>query len=229
MPRAATKRSVVNLSLAVALIVFGGLALMMTGCGDDQTATSVTSSSMSAAPEDTAGTATEGAGGATASTEAAVTMQDGSGGQRLVVGGKEAGEYEQALPELEKAAAADPQNVEALQELAIAQYNLNKYDEAAATYEKMLAIKDDAFTRNNYANVLRDSGKTEEAKAAYRQAIATDGALVTPYINLASLLISDGDIDAAKTLIEQGIAATQGDDQTRLQKFLSDLEAAGKG
>lgn len=229
MPRAATKRSVVNLSLAVALIVFGGLALMMTGCGDDQTTTSVTSSSMSAAPEDTTGTATEGAGGATASTEAAVTMQDGSGGQRLVVGGKEAGEYEQALPELEKAAAADPQNVEALQELAIAQYNLNKYDEAAATYEKMLAIKDDAFTRNNYANVLRDSGKTEEAKAAYRQAIATDGALVTPYINLASLLISDGDIDAAKTLIEQGIAATQGDDQTRLQKFLSDLEAAGKG
>ncbi len=89
--------------------------------------------------------------------------------QTLVVDGDTSEEYEAALPSLEAAVAADENDLAALQDLAVAQFQTGRYEEAAATYERMLAIQENAFVRNNYANVLRDWGKTDEAEKQYRK------------------------------------------------------------
>ena len=48
----------------------------------------------------------------------------------------------------------------------------------------MLAIQENAFVRNNYANVLRDWGKTDEAEKQYRKAIDIDPTLTLSLIHI---------------------------------------------
>ena len=139
-----------------------------------------------------AGTNENGATTTTVASTATTANTSSSGPERLVVGGKMPEEYAAALPELEKAVAAKPTDLAALQQLAIAQYNTGKYEQAATTYQKMLQLKDDAFTHNNYGNVLRDWKKLDEAKAEYEKAISGDAKLTTAYINLASVLAAEG-------------------------------------
>ena len=64
-------------------------------------------------------------------------------------------------------------------------------------YEQMLKLGEDPMLRNNYGNMLRDLGKTEEAKAAYRKALEEDPKLVVAYVNLAALLATEGKKDEA--------------------------------
>ena len=149
-----------------------------------------------------------------------------SDSQRVVVGGKSVEEYEAALPDLEKAVENAPNDLGALQELAIAQYNTGRYEEAAATYQKMLAIKDDAFTRNNYGNVLRDWKRPEEAKAQYEKAISLDPLQTNAYINLAGVFVSEGHVDDAVKVLDRGLAVLTGDDKTRLEKYKEQLSAS---
>ena len=146
--------------------------------------------------------------------------------ERLVVGGKTAEEYEAALPDLERAVETAPEDLAALQELAIAQYNTGRYEEAVTTYQKMLELKDDAFTRNNYGNVLRDWKKLDEAKAEYEKAISTDPTLVTAYVNLASVLAAEGNTSEAVAVLDRGLTAVTGEDKDRLESFKERLAAA---
>lgn len=213
---------------AFGIVVLLVLAMLWVGgCSDgDATATSVTSSSISAGPESDSTQTTSQTDGLSAGDGA--LLEGASGEQRFVVGGQSAEEYEKSLPSLEEKVAAEPSNTDLLLDLAVAYYNLNRFEEAAATYEKLLALADDAFTRNNYGNVLRDWGKTDEAKAAYLQAIATDKTLITPYLNLVTLCVKEGDIETAKAAVKQGVAAMQGEDKAKLEQVLTQLEDLGK-
>ena len=161
-----------------------------------------------------------------AAASSVTTIPAGSDGvQRLVVGGGTVEEYEAALPDLEKAVEAAPDDLAALQELAIAQYNTGRYEEAAVTYQKMLQLKDDAFTRNNYGNVLRDLKKIEEAKAEYEKAISADASLATAYFNLASVLVAEGNMTEALKVLDRGLAVITGEDKTRLETYKEELSA----
>jgi tetratricopeptide (TPR) repeat protein len=141
----------------------------------------------------------------------------------LVVGGSTPEEYEASLPGLEAEVEAAPENLDVLQELAIAQFQTGRYEEAAATYEKMLAIKDDAFTRNNYANVLRNWEKIDEAKAQYQQAIATDPTLAVAYVNLAVVLSQQGDNAGALDILESGLKKVAEEDKASLESLVGRL------
>ena len=117
--------------VTIGVIILIALAGTMAACGDGGTDTTAsTSSSVSAGPTTESTAAADAGGTATASEE------------RVVAGGEDAEEYTVQLPELQKALEADPDNLETLQQLAIAQYNTSAYEEAAATYEKMLALED---------------------------------------------------------------------------------------
>ncbi len=207
MTKAVRKGRVAILVLAV----LAATALLATGCSsaDDTTTTTAAESSN-----------TTLAGSATS---VSVGSEEP---QRLVVGGKTAEEYEAALSDLEKAVKATPDDLTALQELAIAQYNTGRYEEAAATYQKMLQLKDDAFTHNNYGNVLRDWNKVDEAKAEYEKAISSDPTLVTAYLNLASVLAAKGEMSEALAVLDRGLAATTGEDKERLETFKQKLTEA---
>jgi Tfp pilus assembly protein PilF len=160
-----------------------------------------------------------------AATSSGITASSGEP-QRLVVGGKTAEEYEAALPDLERAVEAAPEDLAALQELAIAQYNTGRYEAAATTYLTMLELKDDGFTHNNYGNVLRDWEKLDEAKVEYEKAISTDPTLVTAYVNLASVLAAEGSTSEAVAVLDRGLAAVTGEDKERLESFKERLTGA---
>ena len=173
-------------------------------------------------------TATTSAGSQTTSSASASTSgTTGAGASSTIVeGGQSTTDWQAQLPQLQKAVQDNPTDLTALQALAVAQYQLKKYDDAAATYEKMLAIKDDALTHNNYGNVLRDAGKNDSAIAQYQKAIAGDSTLVVAYINLAVMYSTVGDLTNADKVLSQGIAATSGDDQTRLKTIKDKLDKA---
>jgi tetratricopeptide (TPR) repeat protein len=200
--------------VALALVTLLLLGLVAPGCSgtDENGATTTTVAS-------TATTAQTGSSGSTTT-----TAQTGSSNpERLIVGGKTAEEYAAALPELEKAAAAKPTDLAALQELAIAQYNTGKYEQAATTYQKMLQLKDDALTHNNYANVLRDWKKLDEAKAEYEKAISGDAKLITAYVNLVAVLEAQGNISGAIEVLDRGLQVMTGSDKTRLETYKAKL------
>jgi tetratricopeptide (TPR) repeat protein len=198
-------------TVVVVLIAIGALAWLAAGCsGADDTAASTSSTGGSTV------TTVPAPGGPTQTTTSGES-------QRVIVGGKTVEEYAAALPDLEKAVTSNPNDLAALQELAIAQYNTEKYEAAAATYQKMLQLKDDAFTRNNYGNVLRDWKKTDEAKAEYRKAISADPTLAVAYVNLVSILATEKNLTEANKILDQGIAATTGDDQARLKNYKEQL------
>lgn len=198
------------------------LSVGVVACGSS--GSSVTTATTSA------GSQTTSSGGASNSGTTASTSTSGTTGagasSTIVEGGQPATDWQAQLPQLQKAAQDNPTDLTALQALAVAQYQLKKYDDAAATYEKMLAVKDDALTHNNYANVLRDAGKNDAAIAQYQKAIAGDPKLVVAYVNLAVMYSTVGDLTNADKVLSQGIAATSGDDQTRLKTIKDKLDKA---
>jgi thioredoxin-like negative regulator of GroEL len=152
-----------------------------------------------------------------------VSTVGGTNTTRLVEGGKTADQWAAEIPDLQKAVDADPTDLNALQALAITQYNAGKYDEAAATYLTMLQIQDDPNTRNNYANVLRDAGKTDQAIAEYEKALAADPTLTVAYLNLAVVYATEKNLTEANKVLDRGIAALSGSDQTRLKTYKDKL------
>lgn len=172
----------------LALITVTGLAA---ACGDDETTTTATDSTATTEVDSTTATTA----GSTASTVTDSTM---------VTGGKSLDDYRAEIPELQKAIEADPADLYALESLAVAHYQLKEYEQAEAAYLKILAIQEDAFTRNNLGNVYRDWGKTEEAKAAYRQAMEEDPTLKYPYVNLSGTLQKEGDVAGAIKVLQEG-------------------------
>lgn len=196
-------RSSLVILTVIALIALMGVAA---GCGgDEETTTTVTSSTPTTAKSTTSTTAGE-------STESTATVTDAT----IVEGGKSLDDYRAEIPDLEKAVETDPTDLYALEGLAVAHYQLDEFEEAEAAYLKILAIQEDAFTRNNLGNVYRDWGKTEEAKAAYRKAIEDDPTLKYPYVNLSGVLQKEGDTAGALQVLSEGAKHVTEEGQTTL-------------
>lgn len=206
MTRVWKRHGLVLLAL-VALVVAAGLAA---GCGDSDDASTDTTTTTEAASN---------ADGSPTTTEIVISQTE----ETLVIDGATQEEYEASLADLEEAVAAAPNNLQVLQEMAVAQFQTGRLEEAVATYEKMLEIDDDAFTRNNYANVLREMGKVEEAKALYEQAMATEPSLIHPYVNLAYILLDEDDVAGALEILRTGLDKVTGEDKTSIQSLIDQL------
>jgi len=115
-------------------------------------------------------------------------------------------------------------DLEALGRLAISQYQEQDLTGAARTYQAMLALDDtDPLIHNNYANVLRDLGRSAEAEKEYERALALDATLATTYLNLAALHLRGQDTAKAISVLDRGIAATAGADRLRLQDLKNQI------
>ena len=220
--------------LALGATVVGvALTFAIVGCTSSK---STTSSGAGGAAGATTASATETAGGtppvtglqkpsSTPSTGVVVSPPSSTNTsiiQTVPVGGKTQDQYETDLPALQEKAKAAPSDLTALQDLAIAQYQTRRFDDAIATYEQMIKIKDEPVYHNNLANVLRDAGREADATKEYRAAIAADPALVVAYVNLGTLQFSQDDVAGGSKTLDEGIAKTTGEDQQRLK----DVKAA---
>jgi len=167
--------------LLISVLAVAGFAA---GCGGTQDATTSSSgTTVTTAASSTATSATE---------------------QTIVDGGKSLEEYKADVPKYEEAIAKDPQDLESLEGLAVAHYQLGEYDAAAETYLKILAITDDAFIHNALGNVYRDQKKYDEAIAEYEKAITLDPTLKFPYINEATVWAKfKGDMAKAQAILDK--------------------------
>lgn len=161
--------------------------------------------------------------GSSGSDSSSSSGSSGDGNRTVVVGGKTAEEYNEQIPELEAQLEEDPENADLLLELAVAQFNTQRYTAAAETYQKLLEIEDDPMMRNNYANVLREWGKTDQAIAEYRRALEDDPTLTVAYINLASVLNRNGESEEALQVVDEGLAQVSEEDKSRLESLKDKL------
>jgi Tfp pilus assembly protein PilF len=169
-----------------------------------------------------AGCSSGGTVGSATTTAGVVTTRTST--TSVIQGDKSKEEYLAELPGLEAKAKATPEDRTALLDLAAAYYMVDRIQDAAAVYEQMLKLGEDPTLRNNYGNMLRDMGKTEEALAAYRKALEADPTLVVAYVNLAALLVREGKKDEAMSVLDGGIAKVEGEDKTRLEGVKTALQ-----
>jgi len=127
-------------------------------------------------------------------------------------------QWETLLPRLEAAVAAAPTDLNLKRKLALAYYNLGLFEQAAALYIEMLAVKEDAVLRNRLGNTLRDLGDPKAAEQAYRQAIADDPSLPQPYCNLAELLWRQGKDSEALAILKKGLEAVPAENRSLLEQ-----------
>ncbi len=202
-------RSVGRGLLLLPIVVFA--AFLVSCSGNDTTSTT------------TLGSTTTSSTGAT-TTETGAPGVTGTGGSLPETPPPPAGnEYAEQLPKLEEAVAQNPNDLDALAQLAIGYYQTQDYAKAEETYKKMLAIKDTAEVHNNLANVYRDSSKPEQAIEEYEKALDLDPSLGVAYGNLAFLYMMSGQTDKAITTAENGIEKTSGPAREQLQSLLDTL------
>jgi tetratricopeptide (TPR) repeat protein len=105
----------------------------------------------------------------------------------------------EALEFLEAAAEEDPAHVQAFLYLGIAYQQLNRIDEAIAVYQKILprAGTGTAKIAFNLGNAYFAKGNASFARQYYTQAIETDSAYASAYLNRANTLIKTGDLKEA--------------------------------
>lgn len=134
------------------------------------------------------------------------------------------GNYGDAQAFLDEAIKKDKNqtNVNVLRELAVADYNLKKYSDAAEIYQKIIAIDPkDASAYNELGNVYRDMGDRQAAVENYKKSIVTDAGYVLAYNNLAMLYVSENDMQEAKNVIQSGL--DKNPDSAELKSILNSL------
>ncbi|OFW61947.1 MAG: hypothetical protein A2133_07030 [Actinobacteria bacterium RBG_16_64_13] len=136
--------------------------------------------------------------------------------------------WEALLPKLETAVRAAPDDVNAQRKLALAYYNLGRFDEAATIYRGLLAAGEDAVLRDRLGNALREMGDLAGAENAYRKAIADDPTLAPAYLNLAELLWRQGRDEEALAAIDEGLKAVPEENRASLLQERKVLKEGGE-
>lgn len=101
-------------------------------------------------------------------------------------------------------------------------YEQKNYDQALVEIAFLANANPTGEILNLYGNILRDSGDKAAAKSKYEQAISLDPNLIVAYTNLAFIYQDEGNIDKAKEVLNQGLAANPNNED--LQNSLAILE-----
>lgn len=119
--------------------------------------------------------------------------------------------YKEAEPLLAELVVTAP-DAKTYTDLGTSRYNLNNYTGAIEAWNKAAELdpKLKALMLNNVGNVLRDSGKRDEAMKSYRQALAVEPTRWTAAINLADMLREDGAMGEAIQVLEAAAVKSPG-------------------
>ncbi|MHB1022313.1 MAG: tetratricopeptide repeat protein [Acidobacteriaceae bacterium] len=127
------------------------------------------------------------------------------------------GDYDKAISDMQMAVQAKPDEPLLWYTLGDAQLGAKKYDDAITSYKKSLALNDAsknpkpeiaASADNNLGQALANTGKTEDAVAAYEAAAKLDPTKAGMYyLNEAIVLYKLGKGDEAAAAADKAIAA----------------------
>ena len=141
---------------------------------------------------------------------------------------------EEALKFLESAVSEDPAHVQAFLYLGIVYLQLNRADDAIATYIKILPKGGDETARIafNLGNAYFVKGDHALARQYYTQAITEDPSYASAYLNRANALVKSGELADAVKDYERYLAldpATQKREQVeKLIAFINEEFAAAE-
>ena len=111
----------------------------------------------------------------------------------------QAGQYQQAIEQLEILAEAQPDNIHILAAMAKVNYLMEDYNAMAATCEKaMLIDKDNAEVMLLYARAARGRGDMVNAVAMYTKTLMLNANFDTAHLERGELLLAMGDIEGAE-------------------------------
>jgi predicted O-linked N-acetylglucosamine transferase (SPINDLY family) len=97
--------------------------------------------------------------------------------------------------------------IEQAYELAVRQHHAGKVREAEEMYRQILAVRPDPNVFNNLGNALAELGRTDDAVAAFRQALAARPDFAEASYNLGSVLQEAGQFDEAIQAYQNALKA----------------------
>ena len=135
---------------------------------------------------------------------------------------------------LESAVSEDPAHVQAYLYLGIVYLQINRVDDAIATFTKILpgGGNDTARIAYNLGNAYFVKGNMDLAKQYYTQAIQTDPSYSSAYLNRANTLVKSGDLSNALTDYDAYLSldpdSPKKDQVVKLMAFIRDEFAAAE-
>jgi tetratricopeptide (TPR) repeat protein len=118
------------------------------------------------------------------------------------------GKYEEAIAEYKSALEKDPEQYSIMGNMADSYSKLGKNAEAVETYQKAIAIKQDAALYTNMGVVLSKMGKNAESQEAFRKAAELNpAASAQNFYNIGATLVNNGRSQEAADAFKQAINA----------------------
>jgi tetratricopeptide (TPR) repeat protein len=132
------------------------------------------------------------------------------------------GYYNYSAQFLEKALAADPNNIEARYYLGRVRYEQNRFADAVLQFEEVLKRDPNHMkAQNNLGQALEAQNEIDGAIAAYRRAIELDNKSQKPselpLLNLGALLLQRDKVEEALSLLARASAINPASAKVRLQ------------
>jgi len=137
-----------------------------------------------------------------------------------------AGKIAEAAESYRQILADEPEHVDALHFLGVAEHQLGDAEEALDLLGRALALMPDHHdARNNRGNVLKELGRLDEAEADYRHVLGLRPDDASALNNLGTILRQRGDLEAAAATLRKVIALkpTQASAWKNLGNVLGDL------
>ena len=139
-----------------------------------------------------------------------------------------AGKYADAERIYQQVLKLQPDHIDALNSLAMIEFQASRYDSAIARLQRVLAADaSNAGYSMNLGAVYDAAGRTAEAKACYMRAIALSPTYADPYYNLGDLHLRERNAEAAITVFDACIKA-RGRDYHALAYKAHALDDAGQ-
>jgi tetratricopeptide (TPR) repeat protein len=113
------------------------------------------------------------------------------------------GNYVAAMNEYTKALEKEPDNLAALQAVARLQLRQEQYDNAVASYQKVVKVGPTAENYSELGSAQQKAGKLQDAQASLRQAVTLDSGVPRYRNNLAGVLVAMGRSDEAVAELQQ--------------------------
>src|SRR5882724_10665775 len=120
---------------------------------------------------------------------------------------RETGQYEQAVTQLQQAAALDPTSDDAFRGLADAYQKLNKSSDAEATFRKAISLRPQYWDGYNWLGVFYwEQGRYDDAAKMFKEVISLTPDNFRGYSNLGGIYLLQGRYQEAIPILEKSVA-----------------------